>query len=114
MLKPVARELLACLLTVQTDGPTSLCTGICYNVEEVYWRRDHGTGVVATLNEVDNALQELFFTFGLDPSYPVRDSSGQSAQALFAQPNLWDVSTEYGRNRWALLDRCIKHLVDLE
>lgn len=117
MLTPGQKELLACLLTIQTDGPYSTGYGICGNVEDVYYSRlGHGEDACAAESEVCHALRDLFRGFGLSPDYPVDSADeGVPGQAAYkAASDMWDTHTQYGRNRHALLDRCIKHLIDLE
>lgn len=110
MLTPAQQDLLICLMDIQTDGPYDMARGICDNV--YFSWRERGA-YVDSPDDVYDELENLFLEFGLCGSYPVGGGDYTHNRALYQNTvDLWDANTEYGKERRALLDRCINQLLE--
>ena len=79
--------------------------GICYQVESQY-----------DYTELDLVVEALICLFVKWPkfsgqvTYPVRHPILSPFDAYQETHDMWDKETEYGRNRWELLEFCINEL----
>lgn len=112
MLTPAQQELLVCLMDIQTNGPYDMVRGICDNTDISCRKRG---ACMSLRDDVYDELENLFRGFGLCGPYPVGGGDFTHNRALYQNTvDMWDANTKYGLQRWALLDRCIKHLTELE
>ena len=104
-LNQVKQQMLTLLLQIQVDGPISNRRGIC---DQLTKRLPFGYGVVM------KSMEEMFKTWPLysgDTTFPVPHPEQDPDRAyLDTDGNIWDRDTEYGRNRWSLLEHCISQL----
>jgi hypothetical protein len=101
----VKQEMLALLLQIQVDGPVRSHSGIC----------DHVTKVLPfAYGKVMPILEEMFKSWPLysgNETFPVPHPEQDPEHAyLSTSGSIWDRDTEYGRNRWSLLEHCISQL----
>lgn len=96
-------NLLRKLSNIQADGPLCLSIGICSNAltETSEWAYLH-------------ACFLCWPKFSGDLGYPVPHPELNCTGAYDLCYDLWDKSTEYGLNRWELLDHCIRTLSAME
>jgi hypothetical protein len=101
----VKQEMLALLLEIQVNGPKRPNKGIC---------SQHGSPVLYNTLVLGKGLEEFFCTWPLysgSEVFPVPHPTLNAERAyLDTNGNLWDRDTEYGRNRWSLLEHCITEL----
>lgn len=104
-LNQVQQEMLALLLQIQVDGPKNPRTGICDQLQKVL---PFGYG------KVMQTMEEMFLTWPLysgEDTFPVpHPELAPDVAYLEAEGNIWDKNTEYGRNRWSLLEHCVSQL----
>ena len=104
-LNQVKQEMLALLLQIQVNGPKRPDKGIC---------SQHGSPVLYNTLVLGKGLEEFFCTWPLysgSEVFPVPHPTLDPEHAyLHTHGNLWDKNTEYGRNRWSLLEHCIRQL----
>jgi len=103
-LTKVQEGMLVALNLIKQDGPRSNKMGMCHSV---IIRMPYAAGVYP-------ALEELFLTwpkFSGSITFPVPNGVQPAADAYLSHAgDMWDRETEYGRNRWELLDHCINQL----
>lgn len=104
-LNQVKQEMLALLLEIQSDGPFYIKTGICDQLTK---------SVPFGYGKIMRILEELFPTWPLysgNQTFPVPHPEQEPERAyLDTDGSIWDKNTEYGRNRWSLLEHCISQL----
>ena len=101
----VQHAVLALLLQIRLDGPMYSRNGICDHIHKT---------LPFTYNKTMPILEEMFYIWPLysgDPTFPVPHPEQDPDRAyLDTDGNIWDKNTEYGRNRWSLLEHCISQL----
>ena len=104
-LTQVKQEMLALLLQIQMDGPKNPRTGICDQLTKT---------LPFAYRLIMETMREMFISWPLysgDDTFPVPHPEQDSDIAyLCAEGTIWDRDTEYGRNRWSLLEHCISQL----
>lgn len=100
-------EVWSALYQIRTQGPSDLTTGICWNFECVTARTAR-RGDWEELNDMA-AMGFVFERMGLDRHYPVAHPTMTNEDAYnHARDDIWDKDTDYGKNRWALLDKMLE------
>lgn len=104
MLTIVEAGMLKAMKTIRKNGPKDPKIGICQNVADTM---PFAFGVYA-------AMEELFQSWDMysgNKTFPVPLGDVDPGEAyMYLGKEYWDRETEYGRNRWALLDHCINKL----
>jgi hypothetical protein len=84
-------------LHIRDNGPDDEDLGICFSLMEFGYHGElHGV--------------ESWPKFSGNSTYPVPETSKTPGRAFFEIRNMWDNNTEYGRNRWELLDFLIDYI----
>lgn len=103
MLSEIQQLMLKLMLDIQKNGPKSLEFGLCHNLSEKM-----------RFNCPMAELEILFQSWPLfsgDITFPVPSSAAAPDDAyLYRKGSMWDRETEYGANRWLLLEHCIVQL----
>ena len=97
--------LIAALVDLYRNGPSSEIFGICYHVQE------YMEDLYAEEGEIEDLMDELFQRwpeFSGSVTYPVPGPKGQSPSAAFCTGNMW--SGSYGAKRWALAEFMLREL----
>lgn len=101
----IRQQMLGQLLMVQTNGPATDKYGLCAVLEK---------SMAFAYGNVHRELKALFESWPLysgDPTFPVpKEGVDPDLAYLYNEGSYWDKNTEYGRNRWALLEHCIVQL----
>jgi hypothetical protein len=104
-LNQVKQEVVALLLDIKVDGPMYSSNGICDQLTKTL---PFPYGIILRV------LEPCFYSWPLysgDQTFPVPHPTKSPENAyLDTKGNLWDKNTEYGRNRWSLLEHCISQL----
>ena len=104
-LNQVKQQMLDVLLLIQANGPFKAHTGLCDQLEK---RLPFAYGMVMP------TLREMFYSWPLysgDETFPVPHPKLDPEVAyLSAEGSIWSKRSEYGRNRWSLLEHCISQL----
>lgn len=97
------------LQLVALNGPREVDSGICWAVEDKVFDIDPEVSLTA----VGRVLCEAFKKwpkFSGNPAFPIPTGEENVSSMYYRLDNLWDMDTQYGRDRWELLKFCIEQL----